>query len=490
MAIDATLPWKRIDPISASGWPRDSRFDAVDALRDEWALQLKSLSPAEFRWRRQRSLRKHAVDTGVIAQLYDVQREQAQSLAAEGIVRDALARTTTLPDEVMRRIEAQFVALEMAPELISGDRPLTTSFIRELHRALTQTQATYRARDREGVDRDIPLRHGDWKDQANAIALGNGSERAACPPEHVASEVEQLLKWWSELEASTEVHALVKIAWFHHRLVQIHPFADGNGRVARALTSMLMQKLDLPPLVIGSEHREAYFDALARADEGSLSGLANLLLEVASATMLRELEPREQEEAHDPLVVARSIALAVSARKAAEREAIAFNQRNFDQLSWFIDRMVVPWFTEMRTSLLDAIARDDVESVADLKVLRPIIDQPLVDPWIETHIVAAAQRVKQSYEVRSCVGAVQLKLCVEGEWMVLGVATYRLSPGSNVLVAVPFASDTEFGERFWYSAHDSRDELDARSTEVISMLATCLGLVMEKFKRRVVPSLH
>ena len=82
----------------------------------------------------------------------------AQSLAAEGLARDAFARTNALPDEVMRSIEAQFVALEMVPELIAGERPVTTSFIRELHRALTRTQPTYRAFRRFPSNPDWQLR--------------------------------------------------------------------------------------------------------------------------------------------------------------------------------------------------------------------------------------------------------------------------------------------------------------------------------------------
>jgi Fic-DOC domain mobile mystery protein B len=60
---------------------------------------------------------------------------------------------------------------------------------------------------------------------------------------------------------------------FHHRLVQIHPFPNGNGRHARAMTNLLMAAIGRPPFTWGSgsvDHdpnvRKAYLAALRAAD--------------------------------------------------------------------------------------------------------------------------------------------------------------------------------------------------------------------------------
>lgn len=66
---------------------------------------------------------------------------------------------------------------------------------------------------------------------------------------------------------------------FHHRLVCIHPFANGNGRHARLMTDLLLvQKLDSEPftwgrsdLVLPGEIREQYIAALRAADKHDLS---------------------------------------------------------------------------------------------------------------------------------------------------------------------------------------------------------------------------
>ena len=70
-----TVRWTRIEPLTDSGIPSDSRFSAMDSLRDAWKAQLDVLTPEEFKARRRRTLRRQAVDTGVIAQVYEVDRD-------------------------------------------------------------------------------------------------------------------------------------------------------------------------------------------------------------------------------------------------------------------------------------------------------------------------------------------------------------------------------------------------------------------------------
>ena len=64
---------------------------------------------------------------------------------------------------------------------------------------------------------------------------------------------------------------------FHHELVAIHPFANGNGRHARAVTDLLMLSIGAPVFTWGSANliqpsdlRKAYIDALRAADRGNL----------------------------------------------------------------------------------------------------------------------------------------------------------------------------------------------------------------------------
>jgi hypothetical protein len=68
----------------------------------------------------------------------------------------------------------------------------------------------------------------------------------------------------------------IEAAWLHHRFSQIHPFQDGNGRVVRALASLVFIKAAWFPLVVTRDDRERYIEALEEADRGHLSPLVDL----------------------------------------------------------------------------------------------------------------------------------------------------------------------------------------------------------------------
>ena len=71
---------------------------------------------------------------------------------------------------------------------------------------------------------------------------------------------------------------------FHHRLVQIHPFPNGNGRISRLMADLLIKQFDLPALNWGSRNlteisklRKDYITALREADNGDYSFLLNFV---------------------------------------------------------------------------------------------------------------------------------------------------------------------------------------------------------------------
>jgi hypothetical protein len=63
-------------------------------------------------------------------------------------------------------------------------------------------------------------------------------------------------------------HAALQTAYVHHAFTAIHPFADGNGRVARVLASVFALRAASVPFVVFDEQKPLYFAALESADEG------------------------------------------------------------------------------------------------------------------------------------------------------------------------------------------------------------------------------
>ncbi|MCK4732962.1 MAG: Fic family protein [Methanophagales archaeon] len=72
-------------------------------------------------------------------------------------------------------------------------------------------------------------------------------------------------------------HPIKTATFLHHKLVEIHPFADGNGRVARLLTNLYLMKEGYPPIVLRKEERRKYYHVLHIADEGNLGPFANFI---------------------------------------------------------------------------------------------------------------------------------------------------------------------------------------------------------------------
>jgi len=63
----------------------------------------------------------------------------------------------------------------------------------------------------------------------------------------------------------------------HHKLVEIHPFTDDNGRVARLLTNLYLMKEGYPPIVLRKDERGNYYQFLRSADGGNLGPFAKFI---------------------------------------------------------------------------------------------------------------------------------------------------------------------------------------------------------------------
>ena len=90
------------------------------------------------------------------------------------------------------------------------------------------------------------------------------------------------IKFWIDNKTFSEKEIAIR---FHHRLVQIHPFPNGNGRISRLMADLLMRKLGQTELNWGSENlakisdiRKKYISALQEADRGNYDSLLKFLI--------------------------------------------------------------------------------------------------------------------------------------------------------------------------------------------------------------------
>ena len=276
----------------------------------------------------ERLSREWAIETGILEGLYDIDRGVTQTLIEQGFRAELLDHgAANRPREfVLQLINDQKDALDGVFDFVKQARPLSTSWIKELHAALLRSQYTTEGVDALGRHVDAPLLRGDWKKQPNS-PIRDGVIYAYCPPEQVTGEMERLVSMHGA-HRQGGVPVEIRAAWLHHRFTQIHPFQDGNGRVARALASLVLVQDGLFPFVVTRDHRVVYLDALEAADNGMLDPFVKLVVDLqkrqfVKATAISEAVLNEQDG-----VTAILSGLAAAAQKTADagkkdRESVA-----------------------------------------------------------------------------------------------------------------------------------------------------------------------
>lgn len=281
--------WRPIEPLSEA--ERNIDLAAMRPLYESWKAskqRIQQSSPTQLTDFNQRLIRRLSVETGILERLYDLDRGTTEALVTRGFAEELLTRVNMniAPDLLINILRDQEAAIQLTIDCIGNSRELTVGVIHELHATITRHQETTAAVDQFGSRLEIPLLKGKFKAQPNNPRRADGLIHEYCPPIHVDSEMSNLIGWLSTYAGDDPI---IVASWLHHRFAQIHPYQDGNGRVARALTSMVLLKADLLPLVIDRDLRVDYIDALELADRGDLSALAKIFAKLQRSAILQAL---------------------------------------------------------------------------------------------------------------------------------------------------------------------------------------------------------
>lgn len=215
------------------------------------------------------AVRAAALDTGAIEGLYTVDRGFTMTVAVQGLAWEQMIQERGAG--VRELFEAQLEAYELVLDAVTHKLPMTEAWIRALHETLCAPQETHLVLTAAGwQEQELPK--GRYKTQPNHVRLQDGSFHAYAPVDQVPSEMHRLIEQVStpEFEAA---HPVLQASYIHYALVVIHPFADGNGRVARALASVFFYRACSIPLLVFANHKPGYLDTLHRADLGDLRPL-------------------------------------------------------------------------------------------------------------------------------------------------------------------------------------------------------------------------
>lgn len=206
------------------------------------------------------------------------------------LVRSSVAKHLGLPSfglpQATRSIDGLVDILIDATK--KHDQPLTAERLWSWQAALFPT----------GYSGMLRIQVGQWRsgeDSMQVVSGAMGKEHLhfeAVPSSRIENEMDQFLNWWKM--SLDKMDGLLRAGLAHFYFVTIHPFEDGNGRIARALTDMALaqdEKISTRFYSLSSQimkEKKEYYDILEQCQRGNLNITAWLAWFLTSYT--RSLE--------------------------------------------------------------------------------------------------------------------------------------------------------------------------------------------------------
>lgn len=360
--------WHQIEPLLE----RDYKIDLtdVDSLKTAWLeskRQLAKSSSINLKQFEERLARQWSIETGILERIYELDRGTTGVLIEVGFVADLVERSSTNrePEELVQILRDHRAAIDLIQDCVANSRSVSIGLINQLHAVLTQHQGTFDAVDQFGNLVSLPLKHGAFKEFPNNPTREDGSIHEYCPVVHVDSEMENLVNWYNQYEV---VNPILVAAWLHHRFTQIHPYQDGNGRVARALANLVLIKHDLFPVVITRDQRPQYIEALEDADIGNLKPLARLFAETEKKTILEALSLPPDSEPELSSAVLNDVTKAIGSKLRRRKDEVRQKLRRVNVVAEDLQRSLHDHMRELSNSVVSEL-RDSANLKAGIQVM-------------------------------------------------------------------------------------------------------------------------
>ena len=177
-----------------------------------------------------------------------------------------------LKDHVEAKNDAE--AFDLMVKLVHAKKPVSQDIIQQIH---------------EIVTKGILEVSGKYRTENVRIT---GSKTT--PPSF--SKIVKLMDGYISNIRELKLQPIKKAAFIQHELVLIHPFLDGNGRVARLITNLYLMNQGYPPIVLKKEDRRKYYRVLQSADDGDLSPFANFIAQAVHEALMYYLSSFVEDE--------------------------------------------------------------------------------------------------------------------------------------------------------------------------------------------------
>lgn len=171
--------------------------------------------------------------------------------------------------------------LDILMDLVRNAEPMTEHTVRALHEVLLGGTRDIATVDQAGAKTVRTISSGKYKTAPNHVQTESGVIRFFASPTETPSMMADLLGWYKQELTEKTMHPVIFAATFHHRFVSIHPFDDGNGRMARILMNLILMQAGYLPAIFKIEDRNPYISALVQADQGEFAALRDLLADAS-----------------------------------------------------------------------------------------------------------------------------------------------------------------------------------------------------------------
>jgi Fic family protein len=160
-------------------------------------------------------------------------------------------------------------AVDYLDELLRKVEPITQDDIIKIHSLVL-----------EGINN---LYAGKYRDVEVYIS---GSDVKLPLPEKLIALMLEFSRWLVDRQGKRDLHPVSFAAQAHFKLVDIHPFVDGNGRTARLLMNFILMKYGYPIAIFEceTEKRKAYYSALELGHKGELAPFEIMVAEYVNLT--------------------------------------------------------------------------------------------------------------------------------------------------------------------------------------------------------------
>ena len=263
----------------------------------------------------------------------------------------------------------------MTEEATLTDMPLTQNFIRTLHKTLLREDYTVYRDLPGGVQTSYVIHAGQYKTRPNSVITRYGDRFEYASPEETPGLMTDLVDWYNASEQEGKLSPVELAALFHYRYIRIHPFEDGNGRIARLMVNFILARHGYPMIVVRSRQKSEYLEALHQAD--------------------LEVGPIPSDGAHAELKEIKPFLKYFNGLVAREvyNDVLFVSER--DENVWWYDGERISFRTPNYTKILNAMRTEPTLTLADMKDVTGIsitAIQKLLDHLIDKKYVERGEK--------------------------------------------------------------------------------------------------